>query len=227
MEAYRPYLVGSKFTVYTDHRALIWLQSTKHTGRLERRALKLQEYNFEIKHRPEMSNYVADALSRIPYPKEDQPEITMTTNDAQDSPPSGILVNLYYEPDETGIISLEQDVDLSKPDQKSLIEMQAECPNFQENINYLQNNITCTPDNPKCRDSLISEAKHYTIVDGVLAHFYQRRCKRQPVECRYISQIALPRVLRREALKQYHDSIAGGGHLGIEKVRTALRSRYF
>ena len=71
MEAYRPYLVGSKFIVYTDHRALIRLQSTKHTGRLERWALKLQEYNFEIKHRPEMSNYVADALSRIPYPKED------------------------------------------------------------------------------------------------------------------------------------------------------------
>ena len=84
----------------------------------------------------------------------------MTTNDAQDSPPSGILVNLYYEPNETGIISLEEDVEPSGPDQKSHIEMQAECPNF-EDINYLQNNITCTPDNPKCRDSVISEAKHY------------------------------------------------------------------
>ena len=115
-------------------------------------------------------------------------------------------------------------MDLSKPDQKSLIEMQAECPNFQDNINYLQNNITCTPDNPKCRDSLISEAKHYTIVDGVLAHFYQRRCKRQPVECRTFRKLL---YLRREALKQYHDSIAGGGHLGIEKVRTALMRRYF
>ena len=124
-----------------------------------------------------MSNYVADALSRIPYP-EDQPEVTMTTTDAQDSPISGIQVNLYYEPDETEIISLEEDMDLSWPDQKSLIEMQAECPDFQDIINNLQNNIT--PDNPKCRDSLISEAKHYTIVDEVLTHFYQRRCKNNP-----------------------------------------------
>ena len=73
-----------------------------------------------------MCNYVADALSCIPYPEEDQPEVTMTTTDAQDRPPSGIQVNLYYEPDETEIISLEEDVDLSGPDQKSLIEMQAE-----------------------------------------------------------------------------------------------------
>ena len=151
----------------------------------------------------------------------------MTTTDSQGSPPSRIQVNLYYEPDETEIISLEEDVDLSGPDQKSLIEMQAECPDFQDISNYLQNNIT--PDNPKCRNFLISEAKHYAIVDhdGVLTHFYQRRCKRQPVKCRYISQIALPRVLRREALQQYHDSIAGGGHLGIEKVKTALMNRYF
>ena len=63
-QAYRPYLVVAKFTVYTDYRALVWLKSAKHTGRLERLALKLQEYNYDIIHRPGKSNYVADALSR-------------------------------------------------------------------------------------------------------------------------------------------------------------------
>ena len=67
VEAYRPYLVGKKFVIYTDHRALVWLKSAKHTGRLERWALKLQEYDYDIKHRPGKSNFVADALSRIPY----------------------------------------------------------------------------------------------------------------------------------------------------------------
>lgn len=42
---------------------------------------------------------------------------------------------------------------------------------------------------------------------------------------RYITQIALPKVLRLDALK--HDSLAGGGHLGIEKVRASLIQRYF
>ena len=67
IEAYRPYLVHGKFTVVTDHIALVWLQTAKHTGRLERRALKLQEYCFQMVHRPGKSNCVADALSRRPY----------------------------------------------------------------------------------------------------------------------------------------------------------------
>ena len=65
IEAYRPYLVHGKFTVVTDHKALVWLQTAKHTGRLERWALKIQEYCFQLC--PGKSNCVADALSRRPY----------------------------------------------------------------------------------------------------------------------------------------------------------------
>ena len=72
VQAYRPYLVGAKFTVYTDHGALVWIKSAKHIGRLERWALQLQEYNYDIIHRPGKSNYVADALSRLSYPVQPQ-----------------------------------------------------------------------------------------------------------------------------------------------------------
>lgn len=50
IEAYRPYLVLSKFTVVTDHKALVWPQTAKQTGRLERWALKLHEHCFQIIH---------------------------------------------------------------------------------------------------------------------------------------------------------------------------------
>ena len=109
--------------------------------------------------------------------------------------------------------------------QKDLVQLQPECPDFREIIQYLQHRKL--PDDGKNRDRIVSEAKHYDLVDGILVHLFQRRCKRQPVEFRYITQVALPKVLRQEALKQYHDSIAGGGHLGIEKVRTALMQRYY
>ena len=39
IEAYKPYLVHGKFTVVTDHKALVWLHTAKHTGRLERWAV--------------------------------------------------------------------------------------------------------------------------------------------------------------------------------------------
>lgn len=62
---FRPYLYGQKFTLYTDHKPLEWLKSQKDPGsRLGRWAIKLQEYDFEIKYVKGKENYVADWLSR-------------------------------------------------------------------------------------------------------------------------------------------------------------------
>lgn len=63
INAYRPYLVHSRLTVVTNHKPLVWLQTAKHTGRLERWALKLLDYNFQIIHRQGKSNCVANAKS--------------------------------------------------------------------------------------------------------------------------------------------------------------------
>ena len=51
IEAYRQHKVHGKFTVVTDHNALVWLHTAKHTGRLERWALQLKEYCFQMLHR--------------------------------------------------------------------------------------------------------------------------------------------------------------------------------
>ena len=65
---FRVYLLHSKFIVYTDHKALTWLNTIKHTNpRLIRWALKVQEYSFETKHRPGTKHQNCDALSRRPY----------------------------------------------------------------------------------------------------------------------------------------------------------------
>ena len=59
------YLVTHPFVVVTDHRALVFLNSTRHAnGRLARWALALQPYTFTLKYRAGHLNHNADALSR-------------------------------------------------------------------------------------------------------------------------------------------------------------------
>ncbi|POM58645.1 LOW QUALITY PROTEIN: Hypothetical protein PHPALM_36685 [Phytophthora palmivora] len=65
VKLFRLHLYGRKFTVVTDHVALRWLMEAKElAGRLQRWALALQEYDFDIIYRPGTENRVADALFR-------------------------------------------------------------------------------------------------------------------------------------------------------------------
>lgn len=65
VEKFRPYVDGTRFTVLTDHSALLWLHKMKDPhGRLARWAMKLQQFEFDIIHRPGKCHTVPDALSR-------------------------------------------------------------------------------------------------------------------------------------------------------------------
>jgi len=67
LEKFRCYVEGTEFTVVTDHASLLWLQRMQEpTGRLARWAVKLQQFNFKLVHRPGPLNVVPDALSRAP-----------------------------------------------------------------------------------------------------------------------------------------------------------------
>ena len=67
IDYFRPYLYGRRFRLQTDQRPLIWLLKQKSpSAHLMRLALKLQEYQFDVIHKPGRTNAVADALSRYP-----------------------------------------------------------------------------------------------------------------------------------------------------------------
>ena len=68
INAYREYLSHKPFTVYTDHKALQWLNNMKDPfSRLGRWALKLHDYQYHVIHKDGKNNKHADALSRRPY----------------------------------------------------------------------------------------------------------------------------------------------------------------
>ncbi|KAJ8035426.1 hypothetical protein HOLleu_22650 [Holothuria leucospilota] len=81
-ERWNTYLWGRKFTLRTDHKALVTLfskRSERQSLRLARWSCRLLKYNFEVEYQPGEVNILADALSRVPvtasaaeYDKEDE-----------------------------------------------------------------------------------------------------------------------------------------------------------
>lgn len=67
LEHFRPYIEGSNVSVFTDHNSLRWLMSRPSpSGRLARWCLRLQDFEFEVFHKPGSANSIPDALSRNP-----------------------------------------------------------------------------------------------------------------------------------------------------------------
>ncbi|CAM8917280.1 unnamed protein product [Rhodiola kirilowii] len=76
LEKFRPYLLGAKVIVYSDHAAIRYLMKKKEAKpRLIRWILLLQEFYVEIRDKKGIENTVADHLSRI-VRKEEEGHIT-------------------------------------------------------------------------------------------------------------------------------------------------------
>lgn len=74
---FRPYLFGRKFKIVTDHQPLTWLMSLKENNKLVRWRLRLEEFDFEVVHKPGRFNCNADALSRIKIETQDKKSNTL------------------------------------------------------------------------------------------------------------------------------------------------------
>lgn len=66
VDAFRHYIYGFEFILFTDHKPLVYLYNLKNpSSRLYRWKLQLAEYRFKIVYKKGSHNTVADALSRI------------------------------------------------------------------------------------------------------------------------------------------------------------------
>ena len=84
IERWHTYLWGRRFTLRTDHQALITLLSTSGTGhrpmRIARWGARLLHYDFNVEYKPGDQNKVSDALSRLPL----NDDVVITHNDNDD-----------------------------------------------------------------------------------------------------------------------------------------------
>ena len=69
VEYFRQYLLGRRFTVRTDHQALVWLFKLKEPkGRIARWLEILSYFNFSVEYRPGHKHGNADSMSRCENP---------------------------------------------------------------------------------------------------------------------------------------------------------------
>ena len=166
------YLANSTFDVYTDHKALTWLNFIKHTNsRLIRWALKLQEYKFKVLHRPGKKNQHCDALSRRDY---------QNINNNVSSPNKELFeVTFVYAGENVNDIPQQFDSQsfTNVCALEKISELQKQCPYFGPIYEFLKNGTL--PADKKRAHAIPYESNQYEIVNDTLYHFFQPRSKKK------------------------------------------------
>ena len=95
-DKFKDYLLGSKFTVFTDNNPLCYIKSSKLGAAQIRWLSELALYDFDIVYRTGKSNLVADALSRRPEVEEEIEKEVLPESDEEE------WIALSYQVEEQG-----------------------------------------------------------------------------------------------------------------------------
>ena len=141
---FRPYILGHRTTVYTDHAACTsLLNSPRPSGKLARWALAIQEMDLVIKHKSGRTNVNADALSR-------NMSVTVGTVGALEQVPVQADSALPLEGDQVEEIQVAQKNDATL------------CVMFA----YLEHGLL--PSEDKLAKKLVMESDQSEVIQGVL-----------------------------------------------------------
>ena len=200
---FRPYLLGRKFTLRTDHGSLTWLCNFKQPeGQLARWLERLQEYDFEVVHRRGRSHQNADALSRRPCTQ------------------CGREFHLAA----VNTISIARTAGYSK---EELLQSQLSDPvvgpilKAKERSQRLEANFT-KQQGPRFRrlDQLWDQL---LVQEGLLYRCFEDAADTGP---RNYLQLVIPHNLQRKIFKELHAG-PSGCHLGGDKTLSKLSERFY
>lgn len=209
-EVFRYYLLGAKFTIYTDCSALQWLMDGKHTSRkLMRWKILLSEFDgkdkMKIVHRPGKLQVHVDSLSRAPLDN----SIHNTKAKEMEDYFIGALLSAPHLPED---ISVDQ-----------MSEAQRNDAELAPMINYKLYGIL--PEDVKdARKVAAFESQYlYDKKRQLLYHLYPFPLHRRND---LYHQLVIPSKFKQKALETAHNSLFGG-HQGINRTYYLLQCRFY
>ena len=202
---FKAYLLGRKFLLRTDHAALTWLRKTPEPiGQQARWCEILEEFDFEIQHRPGRAHGNADGLSRRPCRQCNWDEET-----------AEYLVR--------GIsFALPSEVQGSQWNPSTLAEASREDPDIGEIIRMKMTLEEPPPweevsgADPRLKN-YVSEWERLIVKNGILYRIWWKT-DGQPD---YL-QLVPPMSYRKEIMELAHSGY-GGGHMGVRKTKEKVR----
>ena len=215
IKQFRPYLLGKKFTIRTDHAALRWLRNMPEPIGQQARWLELlEEYEFDIEHRPGKKHANADAMSRRPCKQcniEDQQPVAQTcyriqqANTSEESNQNSD--DEYFDPQQL-CDSYAKDYKLSAF--HSIFSSNSEQVPWSEVVGL-----------DKFTKNLWNQWDRMSVVDGVL---YRKWVSTDGLQSRW--QLVPPKSVQGMLIKWAHTGMTGG-HLGIKRTQHQLQLRAY
>ena len=205
---FRPYILGHKTTVFTDHAACTSLLNTaRPSGKLARWALIIQEMDLAIRHRAGKKNANADALSRNPVATVCAVSVSEVAEPEVDSLP---LSEVAEEPEPADVIPAPEAEKLAK-----IRSSQKEDSSLVVLCDYLEHGVLPVEKSAK---KLILESRHFEVIQGVLYY--------EPPTISGRLCVVVPEGLSQTLLKEAHSGCFGG-HFAFKKVYDRIRRNYW
>ena len=200
VKKFRHYLLGKKFEVRTDHKALSWLWNFKEPeDQIARWQAYLSEFEMEIVHRKGSNHNNADGMSR-------RPTAQLETEERDD----GIASDSEF----CQAVCAGEQIDWKKAQLKDV------------DLNLIQDFKSASNDKPIVEEGysstvkrLIGQWENIVPRDGILYRKFE-----DTNGTAY--QFLVPTELRRNILETLHSGI-GGGHLGTKKMLRKLKDRFY